>query len=325
MSVRPADLPLLLAGPVLRRVESDLVCVWIATSQPCNAALLLFDGGDVAASETPLGDIRAEWVSTPQPTLQVGPHLHVLVVTLDLRTPGGNASRSNGPLLPNSTYSYDLNLMTRDDPGTVQSLRSLGLLEDPVPLGYDRGELPSFVTPPLERDKLVILHGSCRELFSAPPLEDDPVRDDNPFEPPGGWPRAEVTPENPAHAGDAEPFPSDAYPSFPKRDGMLWVDALIDQRAAIPQLRFASRPHQLFLTGDQIYADSMSVAILPVLNHLGGVLVGDEDLGANPVDEQTVAATLENFPPGFRRGAAVRSAFFTMSSGESHVFSFGEF
>jgi hypothetical protein len=54
MSVRPADLPLLLAGPVLRRVESDLVCVWTATSKPCNASLLLFDGADVAASDTPL-------------------------------------------------------------------------------------------------------------------------------------------------------------------------------------------------------------------------------------------------------------------------------
>jgi hypothetical protein len=55
------------------------------------------------------------------------------------------------------------------------------------------------------------------------------------------------------------------------------------------------------------------------------VLVGDEDLGANPVDAQVAEATLQNFPPGFRRGAAVRSAFFTVDGGASHVFSFGEF
>ena len=124
---------------------------------------------------------------------------------------------------------------------------------------------------------------------------------------------------------DNDPFPSDAYPTFPKRDGMLWVDALIDQRASLPQFRFAGRPHQLFLTGDQIYADSMSAVVLPVLNHVGRVLVGDEDLGSNPVDATTVPATLQNFPPAFRRGAAVRSAYFTMSGGSSHVFSFGEF
>ena len=284
MSLAPGDLPLLLAGPVLRRVEADLVCVWIATSQPCNASLLLFDGGDVAASDTPLGDQRAEWVSDVQPTLPIGPHLHVLAITLDLRTPGGNAVRTNGALLPNRTYSYDLNFFTRDDPATRHTLLTEGLLDDPVPLGYDRGELPSFVTPPDQREQLVILHGSCRELFAVPPVEDDPALDDDPFEPPGGWPTAEVTPDDPAPVPDPEndPFPSDAYPTFPKRDGMLWVDALIDQRASLPQFRFAGRPHQLFLTGDQIYADSMSAVVLPVLNHVGRVLVGDEDLGLQP-------------------------------------------
>ena len=84
MSLAPGDLPLLLAGPVLRRVEGDLVCVWIATSQPCNASLLLFDGGDVAASDTPFGDQRAEWVSDVQATLPIGPHLHVLAITLGM-------------------------------------------------------------------------------------------------------------------------------------------------------------------------------------------------------------------------------------------------
>jgi len=190
MSLVPGDLPLLLAGPVLRRVESDLVCVWIATSQPCNASLLLFDGGDVAASDTPLGDQRAEWLSAMQPTLPIGPHLHVLAITLDLRTPGGNAVRSNGALLPNRTYSYDLNFFTRDDPATRHTLLTEGLLDDPLPLGYDRGELPSFVTPPAEREQLVILHGSCRELFAVPPVEDEPALDEADFEPPGGWPTA---------------------------------------------------------------------------------------------------------------------------------------
>ena len=308
MSLAPGDLPLLLAGPVLRRVEADLVCVWIATSQPCNASLLLFDGGDVAASDTPLGDQRAEWVSDVQATLPIGPHLHVLAITLDLRTPGGNAVRSNGALLPNRTYSYDLNFFTRDDPATRHTLLTEGLLDDPVPLGYDRGELPSFLTPPDQREQLVILHGSCRELFAVPPVEDDPALDDDPFEPPGGWPTAEVTPEDPAPVPDPDPFPSDAYPTFPKRDGMLWVDALIDQRASLPQFRFAGRPHQLFLTGDQIYADSMSAVVLPVLNHVGRVLVGDEDLGSNPVDATTVAGHAPELPAGLppRRRRAQR-------------------
>ena len=233
--------------------------------------------------------------------------------------------RSNGTLVPNRAYSYDLNFFTRDEPATRHTLLTEGLLDDPVPLGYDRGELPSFLTPPEEREQLVILHGSCRELFAVPPVEDNAERDEDAFVPPGGWPTEEVSPDNPAPVAEPDPFPSDAYPTFPKRDGMLWVDALIDQRASLPQFRFAGRPHQLFLTGDQIYADSMSAAVLPVLNHVGRLLVGDEDLGSNPVDATTVPATLENFPAGFRSGAAVRSAAFTMSGGASHVFSFGEF
>jgi hypothetical protein len=282
MSLAPGDLPLLLAGPVLRRVEADLVCVWIATSQPCNASLLLFDGGDVAASDTPLGDQRAEWVSAVQPTLPIGPHLHVLAITLDLRTPGGNAVRSNGALLPNRTYSYDLNFFTRDDPATRHTLLTEKLLDDPLPLGYDRGELPSFLSR--RTSARAILHGSCRELFAVPPVEDDPALDDVPFEPPGGWPTAEVSPDDPVPVPDPEndPFPSDAYPTFPKRDGMLWVDALIDQRASLPQFRFAGRPHQLFLTGDQIYADSMWRSFAGAEPR--GRVLGDEDLGSSPLD-----------------------------------------
>lgn len=222
MPIGPAELPLLLAGPILRRVESDLVCVWIATSQRCNASLLLFDGADVVASDTPLGDLRADWVSDVQPTLQVGAHLHVLSITLDLRLAGGNAVRSSGSLLPDHPYSYDLNLFAANDPTMRQTLRTLGLLENPVPLGYDRGELPTFRTPPAERDKLVIVHGSCRQMFAVPPVGDDPALDEVPFQPPPGWPKAEPTIDSPAHEGDPIPFPDSEYPVLPKRDGMIW-------------------------------------------------------------------------------------------------------
>ena len=323
MAIGPDALPLLLAGPVLRRVESDLVCVWIATSRRCNAALLLFDGADVVASDTPLGDLRADWVSDVQPTLQAGTHLHVLAITLDLRTPGGNAVRSAGLLLADHLYSYDLNLFAENDPTTRQTLLSLGLLDDPVPLGYDRDELPSFRTPPAEREKLVIVHGSCRQMFAVPPVGDDPALDDVPFRPPPDWPKAEPTIGSPAHEGNPIPFPDSDYPVLPKRDGMLWVDALIDQRGPAP--RFAARPHQLFLTGDQIYADGVPRPVLPALNHLGRVLIGEEDLGADPADADVLkAATLQNFPPSFRKDTAQRSGGFT-SDDDSHLFAYGEF
>ena len=61
---------------------SRFVSVWIATSRACNVSLLLFDGADIVASRNEQDDLRAKWVSAPQPTVQIGAHLHVLTVVL---------------------------------------------------------------------------------------------------------------------------------------------------------------------------------------------------------------------------------------------------
>ncbi|HEY9463910.1 MAG TPA: DUF6603 domain-containing protein [Vicinamibacterales bacterium] len=332
MPVSPAALPPLLAGPILRRVESDLVSVWIATSRACHVSLLLFDGADIVASRNEQDDLRAQWVSEPQPTVQVGAHLHVLTVVLDLRNPGGNASRSAGATLEaNHTFSYDLQLIERADPTRIHNLRSLGLVADPTPIGYDPEELPSFRTCPQELDRLVIVHGSCRQLFAAPPLADDVENDDDPFVPPGtdlranpsfpNWPRERPTADSPRHDGPPDPFPYNEYPQLPKRDGMLWIDELIEARGPSPMVQ---RPHQLFLTGDQIYADQPPPPLLPALNTLARLLVGEEELGSEPTGTVFKAATLDNFPPAFRGDIVRRSAGFTTSAGD-HLLSFGEF
>jgi hypothetical protein len=322
MAIDPTQLPLLLAGPNLRRVEADLVSVWIATSRPCNVALLLFTGADIPASTTAADDLRAEWVSVPQPTLQIGAHVHVITAMIDLRVPGGNTARSAGPLRADQSFSYDVHIFPVGDTGAPQTLRTLGLLDDPVPLGYDHGELPSFRTCPEQREKLVIVHGSCRQMFATPPLDDDPAND-GPFPPPGGWPTEAPTPSKPIPDARAIEFPDEDYPSTPKRDGLFWVDALIDPRGPVQHI--ASRPHQLFLTGDQIYADDVPPVLLPVLNAVGRVLMGEEDLAADAAGGSFIAATVENFPPAFRQALAVRRGGFTTTDGESQLLTFGEF
>ena len=124
MPLNAADLPLLLAGPILRRVESDLVSVWIATSRACNVSLLLFDDGDIVGSSNPANDPRAKWVSAVQPTLQIGANLHVLTVVLDLRNPGGNATRSHGATIDaDRIFSYDLQLIERANPTRQHNLK----------------------------------------------------------------------------------------------------------------------------------------------------------------------------------------------------------
>jgi hypothetical protein len=306
---------------MLRRVEADLVSVFVATSRPCEISLLLLPGGTVIARELATDDLRALWTSTPTATLALGPHLHVAVVTLDLRAPGGNAVRSGGPLRAHEDHSYDL-LFRWSDGRPPDNLRTLGLLEDPVPLGYDRHKLPGFRTCPDAREDLVIVHGSCRRMFNAPPLSDESPALDGPFPPPGGWPTAapKVTDPEPT---EADPFPSTDYPTTPRRDGLLWVDALIDPRVN-PQ-RFAGRPHQLFLTGDQIYADDVPGVVLPALSHVGRALTGDEFLALDPRGLRREVATLQNFPPDFRKDTVLKSAGFSTVDGESHLLTFGEF
>src|SRR5205809_277478 len=77
-----------------------------------------------------------------------------------------------------------------------------------TPLGYDPDALPSFRMCPQEREKLVIVHGSCRQLFTVPPVQDDPIDDDKPFVPPGGWPGESPTVESPTY----DPAHPDEFP-----------------------------------------------------------------------------------------------------------------
>src|SRR5262249_22614256 len=65
--------------------------------------------------------------------------------------------------------------------------------------------------------------------------------------------------------------------------------------------------------------------LLPVVNYLGRVLMGDEDLASDEKGSAFIDATLANFPPGFRRDISLRRAGLTTSDGESHLFTSGEF
>src|SRR5262249_47504267 len=162
-------------------------------------------------------------------------------------------------LLPGVNYSYNVALapvQPGHDGGkplivdalenATADLKSLGFLrDDPVAgrpnkaLGYTPGELPGFALPPPTLTDLRILHGSCRRPAYTYP-------DDN--------------------AGDR---------SF---DGLAWVDDLILEwrrgTATASALDPLVRPHQLFLTGDQIYADDVSSTMLPMLNVVGNALIG---------------------------------------------------
>ncbi len=311
------DLPLLLAGPILRRVEPGLVAVQVFLSAAATVRLDVYEGAVafdttnpvfVSSSDPP--DPNAEPPRPNEATIRIGDRLHIAVVTA--RVPPASAK----VLQPDFTYSYNLTITVG---GTKTTLADLGLLTEHTvsgvtcePLGYRDRILPSFALPPSTLDDLQIAYGSCRR-----PLYDD---------------------------GDA----------------LAWLDEYQSERVSDPR----SRVHQLFLGGDQIYADDVATIQMLRVAELGVELIGTDTSGvplervkvdrilargpapADPMDPlasyspepATDTATKGDLPAGLasfalggpyplvgRLGLTTRSAQFTSEDGDNHLISLGEF
>lgn len=112
-------------------------------------------------------------------------------------------------------------------------------------------------------------------------------------------------------------------------DALVVLDCLIADAADQPDVR----PHQLFLTGDQIYADDVADPLLWIASRLGDWLLGWEEplpVG-NKEPSDVVYYTPQQLPAGKRADVATRQAGFTAGSGNqplkisSHLLSLGEF
>ena len=273
------SLPLVLIGPILRRVEPRLVSVFVATRRAASIRLSLYDGVVDATNPPP------ELASTDATTTPFGAQFHATVITLTLG--------SDAPLAAGHRYSYDIRITPSG--GTAATLHDLGLLKDselpgygsaaggprsePVEvcaLGYAEGQLPSFVTVPAAIDKLVIGHASCRK------------------------------------------------PHGPGDPALKYADQLIDDLHGADE----GRPHMLFLTGDQIYADDVAAALLPGINTLGIALISGDDAGVEQIPSPDSNAGPLNvsttvMPAGFRQ-KMTGVAGFTSESASCHLIGFGE-
>ena len=311
------ELPLLLAGPILRRVDPTLAAVWLALSKEATVTLRVWEG---QLTSRAAGETAAPFVeSDPELTWRLGEELHLILISARIPPQAGKSFR------PDTTYCYDLSIKV----GDVQkpfTLKTLGMLDvaspenagdgiEHVALGYEPDLLPSFAPPPSELTDLHVIYGSCRR-----PAHQDP-------------------------------------------DAMVWIDDyLLDQRRYKDP---RARPHQLFLGGDQIYADDVHTLHMLMLMDLGQQLIGrepqpphgpleqidtgrtvdrqqagttlppipreayggtDEDIARQPVPPQSrLPADREHFPEGQRKDLTLRSAQFTSTDGSSHLISIGEF
>lgn len=307
-------LPVLLAGPIVRRVEPVLASVWIALSEPATVTLKIWEGRVTAGAGNVLNS------GDPTPTLRVGDALHVALPLIKI------LPTSPRLLEPGKIYSYDLEIKTAN---ATHDLKSLGLLTTGTvdgrrveALGFDENFLPGFVLPPAEITDLHVIFGSCRRV------DNDHL------------------------------------------DAMVWIDHLMREEPDQNPYSYKDankRPHQLFLGGDQIYADDVGRCHLHMLIDLSKRLIGNgppealesfgearehlpvgsirkknsdvqqptkfEDYGADLVpgapgtaaNEFILPADHAWFPPGRRYLQSIVDAQMTSTDGTSHLFAFGEF
>jgi hypothetical protein len=260
LAQRLATLPLVVCGPVLRRVTPSSVTVFVALREQRDVSLTVHD---VAAN----GGAGAQRCTATATTVAIGDNLHVLTIT------------ANGALQAGSTYVYTLRFASG---GATQGLMDANVVR-PNPADAQRAltyrasvaaapTLPSFVAMPAEPGQVRIAHVSCRK------------------------------------------------PHGNGNDALPTVDLMIAR--ALEATSSEPRPHLLIHTGDQIYADDVSDALLQVLIDASEAL-----LGWDPGEELPIPSGAKGpgeVAPGTRL-TVLEEGNLTSGHGRSHLFGFGEF
>jgi hypothetical protein len=267
---RLGQLPLVLAGPILRHVGPQEVTVWIALQEARSVTLTVTEETSGASKQVMAGSRQ---------TVAIGDNLHVVAVTA-LPLPGQLAGDA---LAPEVVYYYDLQFDAGEtllEPGVVASSSTAA----GAALSYDAVKLPSFSLPPHDLYKVRLVHGSCRK------------------------------------------------PSGPNVDTLALVDRFIQIANNQPSTFALDRPHQLFLTGDQIYADDVADSLLDMLVDAGETLLGWKEVlpatasavggKVHPTDPNDTELFL---PSGARQTFVEQRLKFTSSDAKSHLLGLGEF
>src|SRR5690242_17389537 len=133
------SLPLLLAGPILRRVDPGIVAVEVVLSEPADVRLRVFEGRvafdttnpPFATSDDP-PDPNAAAPHPGETTVRIGQHLHLGLVTVRLPPASGKV------FLPDRLYSYDVTITGAQN---RTDLAGLGLLGTHTVSGVECGPL----------------------------------------------------------------------------------------------------------------------------------------------------------------------------------------
>ena len=166
---RIEHLPLILAGPILRRTESNAVTVWIALKAPREVTLKVF------ATEANGSILKTVLLEGTHSTLPFGKHLHIVAVTakpikeqqsreVETQTPSHSPNLPSS-LEPGQIYAYDMSFGS-DEQNFTEALNS-ATQRQYVTVSYFQHQLPTFAMPPEDLNNLRLAHGSCRKLHGG--------------------------------------------------------------------------------------------------------------------------------------------------------------
>jgi hypothetical protein len=238
-TIRKGTLPdLLLAGPILRRVEPSSVSIWLAYRIPVTAKAEIFRFVDLEAAGVTNDDGERFKLPTPigigyAKSIRLGKNLHIVLVTAKPvnRQPSSLAAEQNPATFPESDLlAYEITIKTEDSRADNSKFDQEGFSSMPRSgeltyrrdkTGHYRPSFPTFLIPSKNRP-LNLLYASCRKL----------------------------------HGKGADSFAA--------------ADKIIEDNFDDLQ----RRPSVLFLTGDQIYADDVADPLIKYISNIGNELLG---------------------------------------------------
>jgi hypothetical protein len=289
-----SKLPLLLAGPILRRVEPSQVCIWIACNKAVSIQAEIFrtdpDSLEERKIENSNNNKHNQYKNMNSiglgstKSIRLGENLHVgLVVARPLQSTS-DTKTSSFPTDELLAYDIEITHYIGSHPNHYQKkserLKDFGLLSGDNSIVYNKDyvnsnnnkrdnciRLPTFFIRGKTGNPLNFLHGSCRKLH-----------------------------------GKGE-------------DCLVTADELISN--SVNDLR--KRPSALFLTGDQIYADDVADPLIEHLAKFGVKLLGWEEQ-INGLEKKLTGLRI-----GERQQIVNEYAKFTSENAGNHLLSFGEF
>lgn len=162
--IDPNSLPQVLAGPIVRRVSSTKVAVWVALRNQASVTLEVIQPANPNANP-PLPKISLN--SAPASTVQIGSALHVALVDFDfLSTPSNPATPYFYNLHFTGAVSGDLRQPGVLTPSNVPFSNDILSYPAAATLYPDQAGLPSFVLPQSALADVRIAQGSCRKTHA---------------------------------------------------------------------------------------------------------------------------------------------------------------